>query len=79
METAKDKIERLKLKAELFLKEDIKAFVKDIYDNYFFCEIFWTQKDWITVKSFKGKREGEKTRILWIDIEDIKEYREVGK
>jgi len=76
--TVTEKIERFKLKAELFLKEDIKAFVKDVYDNYHFCDILLVGEDWLMVKHFKGKREGEKVRILWADILVLDEYREVG-
>jgi len=76
--TVTEKIERFKLKAELFLKEDIKAFVKDVYDNYHFCDILLVGEDWLMVKHFKGKKEGEKVRILWADILVLDEYREVG-
>lgn len=76
--TVTEKIERFKLKAELFLKEDIRAFVKDVYDNYHFCDILLVGEDWLVIKHFKGKREGEKVRILWADILVLDEYREVG-
>jgi len=59
-------------------EEDIKAFVKDVYDNYHFCDILLVGEDWLMVKHFKGKREGEKVRILWADILVLDEYREVG-
>jgi len=72
-----EKIERMKVKAELFLKEDIRVFVKDVYDNYHFCNIILVGEDWLVIKHFKGKREGEKVRILWADILVLDEYREV--
>jgi hypothetical protein len=31
------------------------------------------------IQHFKGKREGEKLRILWADILVLDEYREVGE
>ena len=75
-ETVTEKIERLKLKAELFLKNDIKAFVKDVYNNYHFCKIKFIGEDWLLIQFFKGLRQGEKLRIFWPDIVDIKEYKE---
>ena len=76
-DTVMEKIERMKVKAELFLKEDIRVFVKDVYDNYHFCNIILVGEDWLVIKHFKGKREGEKVRILWADILVLDEYREV--
>jgi len=78
-ETATERIERLKLKAELFLKEDIRAFIKDVYDNYHFCDISLVGENWLLIQHFKGSREGEKTRIFWPDILEISEYREGGR
>lgn len=78
-ETFKEKIERMKLKSELFLKNNIKAFIKDIYNNYHFCEIKFIGEDWVIIEHFKGKREGEKLRIFWPDIIEISEYKEDGK
>jgi len=71
-----ENIERFKIKAELFLKEDIKAFVKDTYDNYYFCDIVLVGENWLVVKDFSGRRDYENTRILWIDVKDIQEYKE---
>ena len=35
----RDKLERFKIKAEEFLKDDVKAFITDVNDTYFFCDI----------------------------------------
>lgn len=78
-ETVTERIERLKLKAALFLKEDIRAFIKDVYDNYHFCDILLVGEDWLLIHHFKGSRMGEKTRIFWPDIIEISEYREGGR
>ncbi len=75
-ETSTQRIVRLKNKAEIFLRENIKSFIKDVYDNYHFCNIKEINSDWVIIKNFKGKREGENLRILWIDILDIQEYKE---
>ena len=71
--------EKIKEKARIFLKNDLKVFIKDSYDNYYFCLIDYIDEDWILVKNFGGNREGEKTRILYIDIERFEEYKERGE
>jgi len=71
-------MERLKEKARILMSNGIRSFVKDKYDNYFFCVIKEVWSDWLIVENFSGKREGEKTRILWIDVEDVQEYKREG-
>jgi len=78
METVKDKIERLKGKAEIFLKNNTKAFIVDIDDNYYFCDILLVGEDYLYVKHFTGKKKGEKERIVWFDIIKFEEYQERG-
>jgi len=77
-ETIKQKIERLKIKADIFLKENKKSFVKDIYDNYYFCYIVFNGEEKLYVENFKGHRldEGKiKEEIYWADVVDVSEYR----
>jgi len=71
-----DKIERLKVKADLFLKNDIKVFIKTISDNYYFCDILLVGEIYLMLYNFAGKRKGEKDRLVWTDIVEIKEYEE---
>jgi len=78
-ETVEQKIERLRKKSEIFLKENIKSFIRDIYKNYHFCYIKEINSNWLIIENFKGKRKGEKIRILFLDILDIQEYREEDK
>ena len=56
---------------------DIKAFIKDKNDSYYFCDILIVGETHLYVQNFAGKRSGEKTQLLWIDIKDIEEYKEV--
>ena len=76
-----EKIERLKLKADLFLKENKKAFIKDIYNNYYFCYIKPNDNsDELEIKNFSGHRfeEGKINETLyWVDVIDIQEFKEV--
>jgi hypothetical protein len=78
-ETISQRIERLQIKAEIFIRDNNKCFVRDIYNNYYFCFILFNGEETIRIQNFKGKRlsEGkEKEDILWCDVFDIKEYRE---
>jgi hypothetical protein len=74
-ETLKEKIERLKLKAELFLKENNPVFMIDIYNNYYFCDILFVGENYLVVQGFEGIRKGEKDRILWADVIKLEEYK----
>ena len=76
METVKDKIERLKGKAEIFLKNNTKTFIIDIEDNYYFCHILLVGEDYLHVKHFTEKKKGEKEKIVWFDIIKFEEYKE---
>jgi len=75
----KEKIERMKAKAELFLKNNIRAFIVDTSNNYYFCNILIVDENYIIFHNFVGKREGEKDRLLWLDIESIEEYEELNE
>lgn len=76
MDKIKDKIERWKGKAEIFLKNNTKAFITDIADNYYFCDINSIDEDYLFVKNFAGKRKGEEDKILWFDIIKFEEYQD---
>jgi len=76
METAKEKVERYKGKAEVFLKNNTKAFIVNINEDYFFCDILLIGEDYLYVRHFTGKKKGEKERIVWFDIIKFEEYEE---
>lgn len=76
MDKVKEKIERNKLKAEDFLKKDIKTFIKDVDNNYYFCDILLIGEVNILIYNFTGKREGENSKLNWADIVELKEYEE---
>lgn len=76
METVKDKIERLRGKADVFLKNDIKAFIINTKGDWFFCDILMVGEDFLFIKNFAGKRKGKKDRLIWFDIEELVEYEE---
>jgi len=76
METVKEKIERFKGKAAIFLKNNTNAFIVDTSDDYYFCRVVLIDEDYLYVKHFTGKHEGEKDKILWFDIIKFEEYEE---
>jgi len=78
MEKVRETIERLKGKAEIFLKNDTRAFIVDTSDNYYFCHILVIGEDYLYVQHFTGKKKFEKERILWFDIIKFEEYVEKG-
>ena len=74
----KDMEERFKAKAEIFLRNNIKAFIVDVFDNYYFCEILFVDDDSIHVQHFTGKKQSEKERIFYPDIIRFEEYKNEG-
>lgn len=69
-------IERFKIKAEDFLDNDIRAFIVDVNNTYYFCDILLVGSEGIYVQIFKGTKQGEKIRIFWADIVRFDEYKE---
>ena len=51
-ENVKEKIERIKILSTLFLKDNIKVFIKDIYHSYYFGNIVLINDDSIIIKCF---------------------------
>lgn len=72
-----EKIERFKLKAKLFLKNNSRVFIEDLNGSYFFCTIKEIDNDSITFIPFKKNSAGEVVDRLWADIVRLDEYREV--
>ena len=66
-----DKIERIKDKAEVFLTNNIKAFIRDIDDTYYFCDIMFVGEIYLILFDFKRK---ERFKLYWQDVMDFKEY-----
>lgn len=73
-----ERIERLKLKAQVFLEKNKRAFVKDIYDNWYFCYLQKsTDPSKLKIKNFAGHRFDEGKifeEIYWVDLDEINDY-----
>lgn len=72
----KTKIERWKIRAERFLKNKTPAFIIDVKNTYYFCNILELAEEGIYVKNFTGPRKFERDRIFWEDISKFDQYRE---
>lgn len=72
----REKIERFKIKAEDFLKTNTRAFIIDVNNTYYFCDIIVVGEEGVYVQNFKGPREMEKERIFWADIVKFEGYRD---
>lgn len=72
-EELRNKIERFKIKAEGFLKDNIKAFIVDINDTYYFCDIILVGENYLVVKDF---RREDKERLFWADVVKFEEYKD---
>jgi len=74
MEMVKDKIERWKLLAELFLNKNIKAYIKEINGDLHFCDILFVGEDSVRIYNYgPAQRAGTKDTLYWINIEDFDE------
>lgn len=76
MEEIREKIERMKIKAEAILNEDNKAFIINSNDTYFFCNIVSFNDNKIIIKPFKGNDINTEVEIYWADIIKFEEYKE---
>lgn len=76
MEEIREKIQRIKIKAEGILNENKKAFIVDSNDTYFFCDILNSGENKIKFKPFKGNNFNEELERYWADILKLEEYKE---
>ena len=80
MDKVKDKIERWKLLADVFIKNNSKVFIKKINRDLHFCVIVFSGEDSLLVDNFAPiQRKGERKKIWWFEIEEFEEYKEEGK
>ena len=75
----REKLERFKIKAEEFLKEDVRAFIVDTNDTYYFCDIILVGDASVLIQNFKGPRNNEQEKIFWADVVKFQEYKEKGE
>ena len=74
----REMLERWKIKAEFFLKNDTRVFLVDMKDTYYWCDLVFVGEDTITVFPFEGIYKGIKKTLLWADVVKFEEYQEKG-
>ncbi len=76
----RNKVERWKVLAEIFLKEDKRVFIKDVNDNYYFADILLVGEDTITIMCFAPEdRADQKIVLYWVNVYYFDEYKDVRK
>lgn len=76
MDTVKEKVERWKATAELFLSNDIPVFIKDTSDNFYFGYIILVGENTLKIKCFSPEdRKGLSYTLYWTLISKFEEYK----
>lgn len=72
----KDKLERWKILAEVYLREDKRVLIKDLEDNWYFSDILFVGEDTIEVQCYApAQRAGEKKLLYWAMITYFEEVK----
>ncbi len=80
MDKVKDKIERWKLLADVFLKQNKKAFIREINGDLHFCNLVLNGDDAILIVNFgPEQRAMVREKIYWVQVEDFDEYKDNNK
>ena len=79
-ENIREKIERWKLLADIFVKNNSKVFLKTINGNFHFCIVVLNGEDSLLVENFAPEqRSGNRDKIYWVEVETFEEYKEEKK
>jgi hypothetical protein len=71
------KIERWKLLADVFIKNNTTTFIKEINGDLHFCYILINGDDSILIENFNPEqRRGKQERVYWFLIQDFDKYEE---
>ena len=74
-----EQIERYKLLADEFLKEDKRIFIKDLNYHWYFADILFVGEKFLEVQCFSPEQiNGQKFQIRWASIKLFEEFREEG-
>lgn len=74
-DTVKDKLERYKILAEDFLKNDIRVAIWDIYGEYYFADIVLVGDETLLIQAFSPTSKVGKHHLRWAMIDKIIEYK----
>ena len=72
-----ENIERWKLLADLFIRDNLPVFIKEINGDLHFCHILINGDDSILIENFNPEqRNGKQERGYWFVIQDFDKYKE---
>ena len=73
----KETIERFKILAEGFLKDNIRVAIIDIENSFYFADILFVGDDRLTIQCFAPeKKSGQKFYLDWASIIKLNRYEE---
>jgi hypothetical protein len=68
----KEQLERWKILAEAYAKEDKRVLIKDIEDNWYFADILIVGEEKITIQCYAPEqRAGQKFYLYWANIKEF--------
>lgn len=70
-------LEKMKQTADFLMNNNLTAFIKDIYGNWFIGKIVLLGDLRITVDCTEGKRQGKREYIIWSNVEYVDEKKGV--
>lgn len=74
-----DNIQRWKILAKIFLKEDKRIFIRKINDDLHFCKIILNSENFIRIKNFgPEQRKDIEENIYWAQIYEFDEFKGNG-
>ena len=76
MDKVKDMVERYKEKADVFLKENIKAFITTVNGDWHYCYIVFVTDKYVYIQNASKDKLQKKERIFYVDIVKFEEYKE---
>jgi len=80
MDKVLDKIERWKLLTDILIKENKKAFIKEINGDIHFCDLILNGEDSVLILNFgPEQRAGIKEKIYWVQIENFDKFEDNNK
>lgn len=79
----KEKIERWKALAEIFVRTDVQAFIVDSSDNIYFADIILVGEDTFKIHCFGPEQRANQDLVLYwpliVRFEEYKHFREAGR
>jgi len=75
-----EKIERWKILADLFNKENKDIFIREINGDLHFSKIILVDINYIQIKNFGPEQRRDKIeKVYWLQVSEFDEYKGVGE